>query len=93
MSEPMSDERRAEIVWRSERVGSQHWIKRAVGELLAEVDRLRSDLEAARPVLDAAKAWHACGADVVSPDGAVHRANRNLRRAVAALAEHTGDDE
>lgn len=39
-----------------------------------------------RRVIEAAKEWHASGADVVSPDGRAHRAIRELRRAVAALA-------
>lgn len=93
-SERITDERRAEIVWRSERVGSQHWIKRAVADLLAEVDRLTADNERMRPVFEAAIAWWESGADVVSADAQAHRGTRNLRRAVrAALASGEPDTE
>src|SRR5690606_17284038 len=58
----------------------------AFRDLLAEVDRLTAELAAARQVTDAAQAWYGAGGGGTEPDGRLHRANRELRRAVAALS-------
>lgn len=64
-------------------------------ELIDECRRLRGDpvRQAAQAVTEAARAWYEAGGGGSSPDGQLHRANRNLRRSVRSLAAALADPE
>lgn len=93
--EPMSAERRADLgdvvrVWTDgptmdDGAGgeAQRWAA-LLGEALAEVHRVDAENERLRPVVDAATEWYEAGGGGSEPDGRLHRANRNLRRALRA---------